>query len=89
MGKLNEKQLMDMAKDLVKYIQIVKIEIVMQRGCFWWNLKRTVFLNGKHSSEFNVFMRERPERLSAGRVVELRERMGNDSIAVDFAYYKM
>ncbi|XWP53358.1 hypothetical protein QMZ07_03890 [Enterococcus faecalis] len=46
------------------------------------------FLNGKHSSEFNVFMRERPERLSAGRVVELRERMGNDSIAVDFAYYK-
>lgn len=24
MGKLNEKQLMDMAKDLVKYIQIVK-----------------------------------------------------------------
>ena len=61
----------------------------MQLGCFWWNLKRTVFLNGKHSSEFNVFMRERPERLSAGRVVELRERMGNDSIAVDFAYYKM
>lgn len=46
------------------------------------------FLNGKHSSEFNVFMRERPERLSAGRVVELRERMGNDSIAVDFEYYK-
>ncbi|MGH2162493.1 phage tail protein, partial [Enterococcus faecalis] len=33
------------------------------------------FLNGKHSSAFNVFMRERPERLSAGRVVELRERM--------------
>lgn len=46
------------------------------------------YINGKHSSEFNVFMRERPERLTAARVVELRERMGNDSIAVDFAYYK-
>ena len=34
---------MDMAKDLVKYIQIVKIEIVMQRGCFWWNLKEDSF----------------------------------------------
>ncbi len=81
---------MDMAKDLVKYIQIVKkIEIVMQQGVLLVEFKkRTVFLNGKHSSEFNVFMRERPERLSAGRVVELRERMGNDSIAVDFAYYK-
>lgn len=45
-------------------------------------------INGKHSEEFNAYMRDRPKRLSAGRVIELRERPGNDSIVMDFAYYK-
>ncbi|MGM0124679.1 hypothetical protein IGI37_002073 [Enterococcus sp. AZ194] len=45
-------------------------------------------INGLHSEEFNAYMRDRPERLSAGRVIELRERPGNDSFVVDYAYYK-
>lgn len=45
-------------------------------------------INGLHSEEFNAFMRDRPERLSAGRVVELRPREGNDSVVIDFAYYR-
>lgn len=45
-------------------------------------------MNGKHSEEFNAYMRDRPKRLSAGRVIELRERPGNDSIVMDFGYYK-
>jgi phage-related protein len=45
-------------------------------------------INGLHSEEFNTYMRDRPERLSAGRVIELRERPGNDSFVVDYAYYK-
>lgn len=45
-------------------------------------------INGKHSEEFTVYMRDRPERPSAGRVIELRERPGNDSIVMDFKYYK-
>ncbi|WP_429947422.1 phage tail protein [Enterococcus sp. DIV1297f] len=45
-------------------------------------------INGKHSEEFSAYMRDRPKRLSAGRVIELRERPGNDSIVMDFAYYK-
>lgn len=45
-------------------------------------------INGKHSEEFMAYMRDRPKRLSAGRVIELRERPGNDSIIMDFAYYK-
>lgn len=45
-------------------------------------------LNGKHSEEFNVFMRNRPVSTSSGRVIELREREGNDSIVIDKAYYK-
>lgn len=52
-------------------------------------LKRGQFkINGKYSEEFTVYMRDRPERLSAGRVIELRERPGNDSIVLDFKYYK-
>lgn len=51
--------------------------------------KRGQFLiNGKHSSEFNVFMQNRPVSLSAGRVIELRQREGNDSIIIDKAYYR-
>lgn len=46
------------------------------------------FINGRHSSEFNVYIRNRPVSTSAGRVVELREREGNDSIVIDKAYYK-
>ncbi|MGX7132346.1 phage tail protein [Enterococcus songbeiensis] len=45
-------------------------------------------INGQHSEEFNVFMRSRPVSTSAPRVVELREREGNDSIVIDKAYYK-
>lgn len=52
-------------------------------------IKRGQFLiNGKHSSEFNVFMRNRPASSSAGRVIELRDREGSDSIIIDKAYYK-
>lgn len=52
-------------------------------------IKRGQFLiNGKHSSEFNVFMRNRPVSSSAGRVIELRDREGSDSIIIDKAYYK-
>lgn len=61
----------------------------MQKEVLLVEFKRgQFFLNGKHSSEFDVYIREKPERFSAGRVIELRERMGNDSIVVDFAYYK-
>lgn len=45
-------------------------------------------INGHHSSEFNVYMRDRPIRLSAGRVIELRERPGNDSIVIDYKHYR-
>lgn len=54
--------------------------MIIKRGQF--------FINGKGSSEFNVFMRNRPVSVSAGRVLELREREGNDSIIIDKAYYK-
>lgn len=45
-------------------------------------------INGKHSREFKAYMRSRPERISSGRVIELRERAANDSIVVDYNYYK-
>ncbi|WP_142962969.1 MULTISPECIES: phage tail protein [Bacteria] len=45
-------------------------------------------INGLDSEEFNVYLRSRPQRLSAGRVIELKPRPGNDSVVVDFAYYK-
>lgn len=45
-------------------------------------------INGLHSEEFDTFITDRPERISAGRVVELRPREGNDSVAIDFAYYR-
>lgn len=45
-------------------------------------------INGKHSQEFKAYMRSRPERISSGRVIELRERAANDSIVVDYNYYK-
>lgn len=45
-------------------------------------------INGRHSSEFNVYMSERPQRLSASRVVELRHRPGNHSLVVDYGYYQ-
>lgn len=52
-------------------------------------LKRGQFrLNGRDSEEFNAYMRERPKRPAAGRVIELRERQGNDSIVMDFNYYR-
>lgn len=46
------------------------------------------FINGRYSEEFNVFIQNRPTSLSAGRVIELREREGNDSIVIDKSYYK-
>lgn len=45
-------------------------------------------INGKHSEEFNAFITERPVRVSAGRVIELRERAGADSVVMDYQYYK-
>lgn len=45
-------------------------------------------INGSDSEEFNAYLTKRPERVSAGRVIELRERPGNDSVVIDFAYYK-
>lgn len=45
-------------------------------------------INGLDSEEFNTYLRSRPQRLSAGRVIELKPRPGNDSVVVDFAYYK-
>lgn len=45
-------------------------------------------INGLNSEEFNTYLRSRPQRLSAGRVIELKPRPGNDSVVVDFAYYK-
>ncbi len=45
-------------------------------------------INGLDSEEFNAYLRSRPQRLSAGRVIELKPRPGNDSVVVDFAYYK-
>lgn len=45
-------------------------------------------INNHHSSEFNVSMSERPQRLSTGRVVELRPRPGNHSLVLDHAYYQ-
>ncbi|GGD05079.1 phage tail protein [Enterococcus wangshanyuanii] len=52
-------------------------------------LKRGQFkINHQHSEQCNVYMRERPKRPSAARVIEMRERPGNDSIVMDFKYYK-
>ena len=45
-------------------------------------------INGRTSREFNAYMRARPERISSGRVIELRERAANDSVVVDYDYYK-
>lgn len=45
-------------------------------------------INGLNSSEFNVYMSERPQRLSANRVIELRPRPGNHSLIVDHKYYQ-
>lgn len=45
-------------------------------------------INGLYSEEFDAYLTKRPERVSSGRVVELRERPGNDSVVVDYAYYK-
>lgn len=45
-------------------------------------------INGRTSQEFKAYMRSRPERISSGRVIELRERAANDSVVVDYNYYK-
>ncbi|MGH1771701.1 phage tail protein [Enterococcus casseliflavus] len=45
-------------------------------------------INGLDSEGFNTYLRSRPQRLSAGRVIELKPRPGNDSVVMDFAYYK-
>lgn len=60
-----------------------------QKGVLYLEFKRGQFsINGHHSSEFNVYMRDRPVRVSAGRVIELRERPGNDSIVIDYKHYR-
>lgn len=45
-------------------------------------------INGIDSAETNSYIRERPQRIAAGRVIDLRERPGNDTIVVDYDYYK-
>ncbi|HFM7178081.1 TPA: phage tail protein, partial [Enterococcus faecium] len=40
------------------------------------------FINQHYSSEFNVYIQNRPASVSASRVIELREREGNDSIII-------
>ncbi|WP_368251338.1 phage tail protein [Enterococcus sp. 2201sp1_2201st1_B8_2201SCRN_220225] len=45
-------------------------------------------INGIDSEAFDVYLTARPQRVSAGRVIELKERPGNDSVVVDYAYYK-
>lgn len=45
-------------------------------------------INGRHSREFNVYMQHRPAKTAAARVIELRQRVGNDSIVIDNAYHK-
>lgn len=45
-------------------------------------------INGLDSEVFNAVMVTRPERISPGRVVELRPRPGNDSVVIDYQYYK-
>lgn len=45
-------------------------------------------INGLWSEEFDVYLKERPQRVSSGRVIELKERPGNDSVVYDFNYYK-
>ncbi len=46
------------------------------------------FINQHYSSEFNVYIQNRPASVSASRVIELREREGNDSIIIDKGYYR-
>lgn len=51
--------------------------------------KRGQFLiNNHHSSDFNVYMSERPQRFSSTRVLELRPRPGNHSLIVDHSYHQ-
>lgn len=51
--------------------------------------KRGQFLiNNCHSSEFNVYMSERPQRFTSTRVLELRQRPGSHSLVVDQTYYQ-
>lgn len=45
-------------------------------------------INGLDSEEFNTYITERPKRQASSRVVELKERPGNDSVVFDHAYYK-
>ena len=54
--------------------------VVFKRGQFK--------INGQYSDDFNAVMTERPERISPGRVIELRPRPGSDSVVIDYQYYK-
>lgn len=45
-------------------------------------------INGIDSEETNSYIRERPKRIAAERVIDLRERPGNDSIVIDHNYYR-
>lgn len=51
-------------------------------------LRGQFYLNKHDSSEFNTFIRERPAKQASNRVVELKERGGNDSIVIDKAYHE-
>ncbi|MFD2305997.1 hypothetical protein [Enterococcus termitis] len=53
---------------------------IMQDGTFW--------LNGRHSKEIHSYIRTRPKKTKAKRVVELKEAAGvNKLIPVDKEYY--
>lgn len=45
-------------------------------------------INNHYSSELNVYMSERPQRVASARVLELRQRPGNHSLVVDHSYYQ-
>lgn len=45
-------------------------------------------INGLDSEEFDAYLVSRPQRMTAGRVIELRPRPGSDSVVIDYAHYQ-
>ena len=45
-------------------------------------------INGLDSEEFDAYLVSRPKRMTAGRVIELRPRPGNDSVVIDYTHYQ-
>lgn len=44
-------------------------------------------INGLDSEEFDTYLVSRPQRITSGRVIEMRPRPGNDSVVIDYAHY--